>query len=282
MGDGLLIEFPSVVEAVRNAVEVQDIIREHNINVPDDRRVEFRVGINVGDIIVDGGDIYGDGVNIAARLEELAEPGGICLSDDSYNQIRDKLDFEFEELGERNLKNIDRPIHIWKWLSGSTESASTASIAAPAPAEPEKVSIAVLPFDNMSGDPEQEYFSDGITEDLITDLSKISELFVVARNATFTYKGKAVMPQQVANDLGVRHILEGSVRKAGVRLRISAQLIDASTGGHVWAERYDRELTDIFALQDEITEKIVSALKVKLTKGEERQVANRYTQNLEA
>jgi len=282
MGDGLLIEFPSVVEAVRTAVEVQDIVRERNISVPVDRHVEFRVGINVGDIIVDGDDIYGDGVNIAARLEELAEPGGICLSDDAYNQIRDKLDYGFDELGERELKNIDRSVRVWRWQSKLTESAAQSPTETAASAQPEKVSIAVLPFDNMSGDPEQEYFSDGITEDLITDLSKISEMFVVARNATFTYKGKATLPQQIAEELSVRHVLEGSVRKAGIRLRITAQLIDASSGGHIWAERYDRVLTDIFALQDEITEKIVSALKVKLTKGEERQVANRYTQNLGA
>lgn len=282
MGDGLLIEFPSVVEAVRNAIELQNALRDHNSGVPKNCRVEFRIGINVGDIIVEENDILGDEVNIAARLEKLAEPGGVCLSNDAYNQVRDKLDFSFEYFGERELKNIDRPVRVWRWPSVPALDAVAQFTENAAPAGTEKISIAVLPFDNMSGDPEQEYFSDGITEDLITDLSKISELFVVARNATFTYKGKAVMPQQIAEDLGVRHILEGSVRKAGIRLRITAQLIDASSGGHIWAERYDRELTDIFQLQDEITDRIISALEVKLAKPVDRKASNRYTENLVA
>jgi adenylate cyclase len=282
-GDGTLMEFGSVVDAVMFAVDIQRVMLGRNASVPEDRRITYRFGINIGDIIVDEDDIYGDGVNVAARLEALAEPGGVCVSRTVYDHIKGKVDLGFEDLGEQKVKNIPEPVQVYRVKPHDTDAQSVAlRTAGEALPLPDKPSIAVLPFTNMSADPEQEYFSDGITEDLITDLSKISELFVVARNATFTYKGKAVMPQQVANDLGVRHVLEGSVRKAGVRLRITAQLIDTPSGGHVWAERYDRELTDIFALQDEITEKIVSALEVKLTKGEEQQVANRYTDNLDA
>ncbi len=283
MGDGTLMEFGSVVDAVNFAVDVQCAMALRNTDVPEDQRITYRIGINIGDIIVDGDDIYGDGVNIASRLEGLAEPGGICVARNVYNQVKGKVDTTFEDLGEKKVKNIAEPVQCYRVSLSLPETAALKTDkTAPTLALPDKPSIAVLPFDNMSGDPEQEYFSDGITEDLITDLSKISELFVVARNATFTYKGKAVMPHEVANDLGVRHVLEGSVRKAGTRLRITAQLIDARTDGHLWAERYDRDLTDIFALQDEITEKIVSALKVKLTKGEQEQVANRYTENVDA
>jgi adenylate cyclase len=282
MGDGLLAEFPSVVEAVRCAVDIQQDMVGREADLPNESRLRLRIGVNLGDIIVEGSDIYGDGVNVAARLEGLAEPGGICISSKVYEEVRNKLPTAFEDQGEQEVKNIREPVRVYRWTDAAVDPVPDMAGAKAALPLPDKPSIAVLPFVNMSGDPEQEYFSDGITEDLITDLSKISELFVVSRNATFTYKGKAVMPQQVANDLGVRHVLEGSVRKAGVRLRITAQLIDAHSGGHIWAERYDRELTDIFALQDEITDKIVSALEVKLTKSEEQQVANRYTENLEA
>ncbi len=282
MGDGLLAEFPSVVEAVRCAIGIQQGMAGWEADLPEERRIRLRIGVNLGDIIVEGSDIYGDGVNVAARLEGLAETGGICISGKVYNEVGNKLPATFEDLGEQAVKNIREPVRVYRWTEAAVDPVPDMAGAKAALPLPDKPSIAVLPFVTMSGDPEQEYFSDGITEDLITDLSKISELFVVSRNATFTYKGKAVMPQHVANDLGVRYVLEGSVRKAGVRLRITAQLVDAHSGGHIWAERYDRELTDIFALQDEITEKIVSALEVKLTKSEEQQVANRYTENLEA
>ena len=322
MGDGTLMEFGSVVDAVLFAVEVQRAMAERNAAVPEDRQITYRVGINIGDIIVDGDDIYGDGVNVAARLQALADPGSVCISRSVYNQIKGKVELGFEDLGEQEVKNIPEPVRVfrvliepgaagkvvgkakkpiksWRWPAVAAgvvvlvavagvatwlrpweprvEPASIARMAFPLP---EKPSIAVLPFDNMSGDPEQEYFVDGITEDIITDLSKISGLFVVARNSTFTYKGKPVKVQQVAEELGVRYVLEGSVRKADNQVRITAQLVDATTGGHLWAERYDRDLKDIFALQDEITKNIVAGLEVKLT--EEERVARRYTDNLEA
>jgi adenylate cyclase len=258
-------------------VSIQRQLAESSASVPEDAKLRFRVGVNLGEVIVDRDDIYGDGVNVAARLESLAEPGGICISSMVHDQVEGKLDLGFEDMGEREVKNISRPVRAYRILIDDP-------VVRPieAPMLPDKPSIAVLPFVNMSADPEQEYFSDGITEDLITDLSKISGLFVVARNAVFLYKGKAVKPVEVSRELGVRYVLEGSVRKAGDRVRISAQLIDPPTGYHLWAERYDRDLTDIFALQDEITEKIVKALEVKLTEGEQEQVARRYTENLEA
>ena len=282
-GDGTLMEFGSVVDAVLFAVDVQRAMAERDAAVPEERRIRYRVGINIGDIIVDGEDIYGDGVNVAARLEEIAEPGSVYVSRSVYNQIKGKIGLSFEDLGEKLVKNIPDPVWVYRVdLSRTdTDSVSRGSDARTLPL-PDKPSIAVLPFVNMSGDAEQEYFSDGITEDLITDLSKISGLFVVARNAVFLYKGKAVKLVEVSRELGVRYVLEGSVRKAADRVRISAQLIDPRTGYHLWAERYDRDLTDIFALQDEITEKIVAALEVKLTEGEQLQVARRYTENLEA
>jgi adenylate cyclase len=277
-GDNILAEFASVVDAVRCAVEIQKELAKRNDDLPEHRRMEFRIGINLGDVIEKQGTIYGDGVNVAARLEGLAEGGGICISGTAYDHVENKLAVEFEYLGEQAVKNIRKPVKAYRVLMGP----DAFSQAREAAKLPDKPSIAVLPFVNMSGDPQQEYFSDGITEDLITDLSKASGLFVIARNSVFTYKGKAMKVQEVSRELGVRLILEGSVRKAGNRVRISAQLIDAVTGGHLWAERYDRELTDIFDLQDEVTREIVSALAVNLTKVEEDRLARRGTANLKA
>jgi len=278
-GDNILAEFGSVVDAVESAVEIQRELKAKNAELPEDRRMEFRIGINLGDVIDQGERIYGDGVNVAARIEGLAEGGGICISGTAFDQVESKLGLEFEHLGEQPVKNIKKPVRVYRVRRESGVSYVEMSRELPLPDNP---SIAVLPFVNMSGDPEQEYFSDGITEDLITDLSKVSGLFVIARNSAFTYKGRAVMIQEVSRELGVRFILEGSVRKAGNRVRISAQLVDSITGGHIWAERYDRELTDIFDLQDEVTREIVSALAVNLTKGEEDRLARQGTDNLKA
>jgi TolB-like protein/class 3 adenylate cyclase len=252
-GDGLLIEFASVVDAVRCAVEVQRAMAERNADVPPDRRIELRMGINLGDIIRDGRDIYGDGVNVAARLEALAEPGGICVSRVVRDQVRDKLDFSFEDMGERQVKNIARPVRVHRVVLGERPSFCEPPMrksTKPSLALPDKPSIAVLPFQNMSGDPEQEYFSDGMVEEIITALSHIRWLFVIARNSTFTYKGHAVDVKQIGRELGVRYVLEGSVRRGGNRVRITAQLIDAVTGAHLWADRFDGSLEDIFELQD--------------------------------
>ncbi len=315
MGDGLLTEFPSAVEAVQCAVEIQQLVGERNADVPEDKRIIYRIGINIGDIVVEGDDIYGDGVNVAARLEGLADPGGICVARNAYNQVKDKLDLTFEHLGEKEVKNIAEPVTVyrvvlddkaatlvtpvvqeatkpvyrrwvvaaatsvvllaavggvfwWQPWAPDVEPASVERMAFPLP---EKPSIAVLPFTNMSDDPNQEYFTDGMTEDLITDLSKISGLFVIARNSSFSYKGQQVKVRQVAEELGVRFVLEGSVRRAGDQVRINAQLIDATTGGHVWAERYDRKLDNIFAVQNAITERIVQALELHLTDTEQKQ-----------
>jgi TolB-like protein/Flp pilus assembly protein TadD len=270
-GDGMLVEFVSVVDAVRCAVEIQRGMVERNVDVPADRRIEFRIGINVGDIISEDNDIYGDGVNVAARLEALAEPGGIFVSRNVHDQVRDKLSFGFEDMGEQMVKNIARPIGVHR--VSLAESTTEASLKATAAAKPEhaasqRPSIAVLPFANMSGDPEQEYFADGISEDIITGLSKLRWFFVIARNSSFIYKGKAIDVKRVARELGVRYLLEGSVRKGGNRLRINAQLIDAETGNHIWADRYDGDLTDVFALQDAITEKVVAAIEPKLLQAE--------------
>ncbi len=278
-GDGMLVEFPSVVRAVQCAVEVQKGMAERNADSPDNRKMLLRIGINVGDVIIEGEDIYGDGVNVAARLEGLAEPGGICVRRAVRNQVRDKLPFIFEDLGELEVKNIARPLRVFRVAIEPIDIKCTD--AAPALTLPDKPSIAVLPFDNMSGDPEQGYFSDGISEDIITDLSKISGLFVIARNSSFIYKEKSPNIAQVSRELGVRYVLEGSVRKAANRVRISAQLIDGTTGGHVWAERYDRELQDIFVVQDEVTKEIVNSLKVNLTR-REQQAERKGTENLEA
>jgi adenylate cyclase len=276
-GDGILAEFPSVVNAVECAVAIQSRMAERNAAIEPDRRMQFRVGINIGDVVYDEARIYGDGINIAARLEGIAEAGGICISSKVYDEINGRIDLACEDIGEQRLKNIARPVRAYHVRLGGIASAAT-----PAPALPEKPSIAVLPFQNMSGDPEQEYFADGMTEDLITDLSKVSGLFVIARNSTFTYKGKAVDVKRIGRELGVRHVLEGSVRKAGARVRITAQLVDADSGGHVWAERFDRELADIFSTQDEVVEKIVAALSVTLTRGEEKRLRQRGTSNVEA
>jgi TolB-like protein len=272
-GDGMLVEFPSAVDAVKNAVETQKAVAERNAEVPEEQRLVFRVGVNLGDVIVDGDDLHGDGINVAARLEELCDPGGVAISGTVHEHAAGKLDYLFTDAGEHQVKNIARPIRVWRWsLEADTGSAATARPASEPLPLPDKPSIAVLPFDNLSGDPEQAYFVDGITEDIITTLSKVPQLFVIARNSTFVYKGRAVDVKQVAAEQGVRYVLEGSVRKAGNRVRISAQLIDASGGHHLWADRYDGDLDDVFALQDEITQEIVTALEVTLTDGEQARI----------
>jgi len=278
-GDNLLAEFPSVVDAVECAASVQKELASRNARLPEKSRMEFRIGVNLGDVIEDEGSIYGEGVNIAARIQGLAEGGGICIAKSVYDQVKNKLTLEFENLGFHTVKNIGEPVQVYRiaLVAGSRSPEASGSLSADVP------SIAVLPFTNMSGDPAQEYFSDGITEDLITDLSKISALFVIARNSVFTYKGKAVKVNDIGKELGVRYVLEGSVRKAEDRVRITAQLVDTATGGHIWAERYDREFRDIFALQDEVTQEIVSVLTLKLTDQEKRQLTRKgLPSNLEA
>jgi adenylate cyclase len=256
-GDNLLAEFHSLVDAVNCGTEIQLELSQRNKELPDNRKMEFRIGINVGDVVEENGRIYGDGVNIAARIQELADAGGICISGGVYDQIENKLDLAYSFLGEHKVKNITRPIRVYV-VKLAPEAAKTGM--GKKYESPAKPSIAVLPFLNMSGDLEQEYFSDGITEDIITALSKFRWFFVIARNSTFSFKGKEINVTQVAEDLGVRYVLEGSVRKAGMKVRITAQLIDASTGYHVWAERYDRDLEDIFSVQDEITHQIVRSV----------------------
>jgi len=325
-GDNILAEFTSVVDAVNCAVEIQRELAEQNAELPYNRKMEFRIGVNLGDVIEEEGRIYGDGVNIAARVEALSKAGGICISGRAYDQVENKLGLEYENLGEHQVKNITRPIRVYRVLSfpgaaahrvvqaketlgrrwrkiafataaavvvvvvvlgiwqfymrrPSVEPASVEKMAHPLPDKP---SIAVLPFDNLSKDPDQEYFSDGLTEDIITALSKTPKLFIIARNSTFSYKGKPVKVQQVSEELGVRYVLEGSVRKVESSVRITAQLIDAITGHHLWAERYDRDLKDIFAIQDEITMKILTALRVQLTEGEYARIIERHTDNLQA
>ena len=283
-GDNLLAEFASVVDAVRCAVEIQHALTEKNAELPEHRQMRFRIGINLGDVIVEEERIYGDGVNIAARLESLAIPGGICISGTVYDQIKNKVALGYEYLGEREVKNIAEPVRVYRvQLEPSPAPGPTPSGEQPALLPlPDKPSLAVLPFTNLSSDPEQEYFSDGITEDLITDLSRLSGLFVIARHSTFTYKEKAVKVQEVSRELGVRYVLEGSVRKVGERVRITAQLIDAPTGHHLWAERYDRPLKDIFALQDEIVQKIVTTLRLQLSLWEHGHLVRKTTDNLKA
>ena len=278
-GDNLLAEFGSVVDAVQCAVEVQQVLKAKNAELPENRRMEFRIGINLGDFIEEGERIYGDGVNIAARIEGLAEGGGICISGTAFDQVETKLGLDFEYLGEQAVKNIKKPVRVYRVRMESDFSDMELSGGL---SLPDKPSIAVLPFVNMSGDPEQEYFSDGITEEIITALSRSPKLFVIARNSTFTYKGKSAKVQKVAEDLGVRYVLEGSVRKAGDRVRITAQLIEAKTGHHLWAERYDRDLKDIFALQDEVAVKIMSAIGAELTRGERALLLGKGTDNVEA
>ena len=323
-GDNLLADFASAVDAVNCAVEIQRELSEQNTELPYERRMEFRIGINVGDIVEEQDRIYGDGVNIAARVEGLADAKGICISGRVYDQVENKLDFKYEYMGEQEVKNIAKPVRVYRILSHPGAAAHRVikakkaagkswrnfaillvgilivvtavvlgwnfyKLYVPSTTEqpmvlelPDKPSIAVLPFDNKGGDQQQEYFSDGMTDDLITDLSKVSGLFVIARNSVFTYKGKPVKVQQVAQELGVRYVLEGSVRRAGDQVRINAQLIDATTGHHLWAERYDGYFGDVFALQDRITGEIVAALSVKLTSYEKEQVARKYTDNISA
>jgi len=322
-GDNILAEFASVIDAVGSAVEIQEELRVRNAELPDERKMEFRIGVNLGDVIHEEDRIYGDGVNVAARIESLAEPGGICVSGTVFDQIESKLPLGYEFLGEQSVKNISKPVRIYKALMDPdavgkvigelraepkrgqrttivvlavlllivgglliwrtafppVQVASVEKMAFPLPDKP---SIAVLPFDNLSKDPEQEYFSDGLTEEIIAALSSVPKLFVIARNSTFTYKGKPVKVQQVSEELGVQYVLEGSVRKGGDKIRITAQLIDAMTGNHLWAEQYDRDLKDIFAVQDEITKKIITAMQVKLTEGEQARAVSKGTNNLEA
>jgi adenylate cyclase len=280
IGDGTLVEFPSVVDAVNCALAVQADAMAKGAGSP----ITLRIGINLGDIIVEGEDIYGDGVNVAARLEPLAEPGGVCVASIVVESVNRRVDVSFTDGGEVHVKNIERPIRIWKWHPGTTSGVSDAVANAAANAKParQRPSIAVLPFANMSGEAEQEYFSDGISEDIITDLSKVGGLTVIARNSSFAYKGRNVDIRAVGRELGVSVVLEGSIRRAGNRVRITAQLIDAANGAHLWAERYDRDLTDIFDVQDEVTRQIVAALRVTLTPREDALIAGSAPENIEA
>jgi TolB-like protein/Flp pilus assembly protein TadD len=276
-GDGLLAEFGSVVEAVRCAVDIQRGMRERNTGVPPEKRIEFRIGINLGDIISDRGDIYGDGVNVAARLQIIADPGGICVSEDAHRQVRGKLDVGFEDTGEQQLKNIDHAVRVYRLRRGDTSSGSRTALPVP-----DKPSIAVLPFQNFSGDPEQEYFADGMVEDITMALSRFGWLFVIARNSSFTYKGRAVDVKQVGRELGVRYVMEGSVRKTLNRLRIAAQLIDAATGRHLWADRFEGGLEDLFDLQDQVTAKVVTVIAPKLERAEIERAKAKPTESLDA
>jgi adenylate cyclase len=273
-GDGVLVEFGSAVEAVECAAAVQRAMAAANAT-SEGRQIVIRIGVNLGDIMVDGDDLFGDGVNVAARLEGLADPGGVAISDSVHLHVGHRVGVEFVDRGKHEVKNMERAVHVWAWSPGEQPAQGTAPPSQRYPPLPDKPSIAVLPFDNMSGDSEQGYFADGITEDIITDLSKVSGLFVIARNSTFAYKGQAPDIRKVSRDLCVRYVLEGSVRRAAGRVRINAQMIDGTTGGHLWAERYDRDLEDIFAVQDEVTRTIVAALKVKLTAGEEAKRGHR-------
>ena len=279
IGDGTIVEFGSVVDAVHCALAVQ----RSNGALPDEAmhqpNIVLRIGINLGDVIIEGDDIYGDGVNIAARLEPLAEPGGICVSSIVNESIGNRIDVRFQDAGDISVKNIDRPIRVWKWHPSATPDLSKPRAEKPLP-NVATASIAILPFTNMSGDPEQEYFSDGISEDIITDLSKIAGLTVIARNSSFTYKGRSIDIRTVGRELGVQSVLEGSIRRAGNRVRITAQLIDATNGAHLWADRYDRDLTDIFAVQDDVTQRIVEALKITLTPAEKQRLADSETSSV--
>ncbi len=278
-GDNILAEFASVVDAVECAVEIQKELKAKNEELPEDRWMEFRIGINLGDVIEEGERIYGDGVNIAARIEGLVEGAGICISRNVYDQVKNKLSLKYEYLGEHTVKNIVEPVRVYRILMEPDVAVPEESRP---PELPDKPSIAVLPFANLSGDPEQEYFADGIAEDIITALSRFRWFFVIARNSSFTYKGKTVDVKDVAQDLGVRYVLEGSVRKAGNRVRITAQLIDAPTGHHVWAERYDRDLNDIFAVQDEITESIVTSVGPEFLSAEMQRAQRKDVRSLDA
>ena len=274
-GDGALIEFASAVDATRCAMEIQRAMAERSAAIPEDRRIEFRIGINVGDIIIDESDIYGDGVNIAARVESLARPGAICLSENAYNQIKGKLALDVSDMGEQHLKNIAQPVRVYNVRPGGAPER-------PALVLPDKPSIAVLPFQNMSGDSEQEYFADGVVEDIITALSRLRWLFVIARNSSFTYKGRAVDVKQVGRELGVRYVLEGSVRKAANRVRVTGQLIDVSTGTHLWGDRFEGALEDIFDLQDQVTASVVGAIAPQLEHAEIERAKRKPTDSLDA
>lgn len=278
-GDGVLVEFASTVDAVRCGLDIQRAMPARNADLPPDKKIEFRIGINVGDIIVEGDDIFGDGVNVAARLESISQPGGICISDVVHQQVTGRLDAKFIDVGEQSLKNISRPVHVYRLeLALAVESTPPPPILA----LPDKPSIAVLAFENMSGDPDQEYFSDGITEDIITGLSQNHGIFVIARNSSYTYKGQSVDVSRIGRELGVRYVLEGSVRRAGERVRITAQLTEAEGRAHIWASRYDRELTDIFAVQDEITRSIVATVAPEMVEAEMRRVRRKEPQMLGA
>lgn len=276
MGDGLLAEFGSVVDAVAAAVEIQEVMPERSAHLSEDRRIALRIGVNMGDVAVEDGDLFGDGVNIAARLQEIADPNGVAISDDAYRQLSGRLDLPFKDAGEKVLKNINQPVRIWLWPSVNTQSSGTLG------GLPDKASIAILPFDNMSGDPEQEYFADGITEDIITALSNIRTYTVLARNSTFTYKGKSVDAKEVGRTLNVHYMLEGSVRRAGNRVRVTAQLIDTTTGDHIWANRYDGTLDDIFDLQDRITSTIVGTIEPELVRAEGGRLKEKRPDNMDA
>jgi adenylate cyclase len=282
-GDGMLVEFASVVDAVRCAVEVQQGMAARNADVAAERRIEFRIGINLGDIISDDNDIYGDGVNVAARLEALAEPGGICVSAVVRDQVRDKLDVAFDDRGEQQVKNIARPVHVFRiGLKSPHPNPPPQAGERSALALPDKPSLAVLPFQNMSGDPEQEYFADGMVEEITTAIARLPWLFVIARNSSFTYKGKAVDVKQVARELGVRYVLEGSVRKAANRVRITGQLIDTATGAHIWADRFDGALDDIFELQDQVASSVAGAIEPRLRQSEIERASRKPTESLDA
>ncbi len=282
-GDGAIVEFRSVVDAVRCASEIQNSMIERNAGLTPERRIEFRIGIHLGDVVEESdGDLMGDGVNIAARLEGVAQPGAICLSEDAYRQVKSRLDLAISDLGETKLKNIAEPMRIYSLQFGGLTAKATSSIDTTTLSLPDKPSIAALPFQNMSGDPEQEYFADGMVEDIITALSRFRQLFVIARNSSFVYKGRAVDVKQVSRDLGVRYVLEGSVRKAANRIRITAQLIDASTGAHLWAERFDGGLEDIFDLQDQVTARVVGEIAPKLELAEIERAKRKPTESLDA
>src|SRR6516165_4056604 len=278
-GDGILIEFPSVIEAISCAVAVQRGMVERNAGTPQDRQLAFRIGVNLGDIIVEDGDIHGDGVNIAAWLEGIAEPGGICISEDAFRQVRGKVDAEFADMGEQSLKNIARPLRVYCCRALPTAAIESPSTALPLPDKP---SLAVLPFQNLTGDAEQEYFVDGMVEEITTAIARLPWLFVIARNSAFTYKGKPVDVKQVARELGVRYVLEGSVRKAGSRVRITGQLIDTTTGAHIWANRFDGALDDIFELQDQVAASVAGAIEPKLRQSEIARASRKPTASLTA
>jgi adenylate cyclase len=280
IGDGALVEFASAVEAVTCAIDIQRQLGERHAATSEADPMRFRIGVHVGDIIIEGEDILGDGVNIAARIEGVAKPGGICISDDAYRQVRGKLDANFKDTGEQELKNIARPVRVYQWQPDTAAVAD--SVSASKPPLPDKPSIAVLPFQNLSGDPEQEYFADGMVEDIVTGLSRIKWLFVIARNSSFVYKGKPVDVRQVGRELGVRYVLEGGVRKSGNRIRVTAQLLEAATGAHVWADRFDGALEDVFDLQDKITEKVVGIVEPSLRQSEIERSRRKHPENLDA